>query len=99
MATPQSLPFDFESDITTTYFVDFDGGTATVIANPQNNADNNSSMIAQIVRDGGTIWSGSKVELSSNLDFSTDNTISMKVFTTAPKGTILKFKLEGGTIA
>ena len=27
----QSLPFDFESDITTDNFVDFDGGTATVI--------------------------------------------------------------------
>ncbi len=99
MATAQSLPFDFESDITTTDFVDFDGGAATVIANPQNNADNNSSMVAQIVRDLGTIWSGSKVEGSSNLDFSTYNTISMKVFTTAPVGTIVKFKLEGGTIA
>lgn len=94
----QSLPMDFESDITTSDFEDFDGGIATVIANPQNNAGNSSSMVAQIVRDGGTIWSGSKILLSSNLDFSTNGTISMKVFTTAPIGTIVKFKLEGGTI-
>jgi hypothetical protein len=98
MATAQSLPIDFESAVTTSDFVDFDGGTATVITNPQNNADNPSSKVAQIVRDGGTIWSGSKILLSSNLDFSTNGTISMKVFTTAPIGTIVKFKLEGGTI-
>lgn len=98
VATAQTLPINFESDITTSDFVDFDGGIATVIANPQNNAGNNSSTVAQIVRNGGTIWSGSKILLSSNLDFSTNGTISMKVFTMAPIGTIVKFKLEGGTV-
>jgi len=91
----QSLPFDFESDITTTDFIDFDGGVATVIPNPQMNGINTSATVAQIVRDGGTIWSGSKISLAENLDFSSFNSITMKVFTTAPIGTVVNFKLEG----
>lgn len=91
----QSLPFDFESSVVTADFVDFDGGMATVIANPQMTGINTSATVAQIIRNGGEIWSGSKVELDANLDFSTDNSISMKVFTTAPIGTVVKFKLEG----
>lgn len=91
----QSLPIDFESGVTTADFVDFDGGTATVIANPQSGGINTSATVAQIVRNGGALWAGSKIELSSNLDFSTQNRISMKVYTSAPVGTIVKFKLEG----
>jgi len=91
----QSLPFNFEGDITTENFVDFDGGTATVISNPQSSGSNTSATVAQIVRDGGTIWSGSKVQLDANLNFSENTGLSMKVWTTAPVGTQVKFKLEG----
>ena len=91
----QSLPIDFESTITTSDFIDFDGGTATVIDNPQSSGINTSNKVAQIIRDGGQIWAGSKIDLESNLDFTTMNEITMKVFTTAPIGTIVKFKLEG----
>ena len=91
----QSLPIDFETAITTADFIDFDGGTATVFANPQSAGINTSSMVAQIVRDGGEIWAGSKIELASNLDFTALSSISMKVFTAAPIGTVVKFKLEG----
>lgn len=91
----QSLPFDFENSIVTADFIDFDGGTATVIDNPQPNGINTSSKVAQIVRNGGEIWAGSKIDLAANLDFSTENSIVMKVFTTAPIGTTVKFKLEG----
>lgn len=91
----QITPIDFESSITTENFIDFDGGIATVIANPQSNGINTSANVAQIVRNGGEIWSGSKISLAANLDFSTFNVLSMKVFTTAPVGTVIKFKLEG----
>ncbi len=91
----QITPIDFESSITTENFIDFDGGIATVIANPQSNGINTSANVAQIVRNGGEIWSGSKISLAENLDFSSFNVLSMKVFTTAPVGTVVKFKLEG----
>lgn len=91
----QSLPIDFESFITTSFFTNFSGGTGTVISNPQSGGINTSATVAQIVRDGGEIWAGSKLTLDNNLDFTTMNQISMKVFTTAPVGTTIKFKLEG----
>ncbi len=91
----QSLPINFETAITTSNFENFDGGTATVIANPQPSGTNTSATVAQVVRNGGLIWSGSKMKLAQNLNFSTSATISMKVFTTAPIGTTVKFKLEG----
>jgi len=91
----QSLPFNFEGDITTSDFVDFDGGTATVVPNPSISGINTSNNVAQIVRDGGAIFAGSKIILTDNLDFSVLTKISMKVYTTAPVGTVVKFKLEG----
>jgi hypothetical protein len=90
----QSLPINFEGDVTTSDFVDFDGGTATVTTNPNPSGINTSSSVARIVRSGGTIWSGSKIILTDNLDFSVLTKIRMKVFTTAPVGTTVKFKLE-----
>lgn len=95
IANAQSLPINFEGTISTADFEDFDGGTATILANPQANGINTSPTVAQIVREGGTIWAGSKITLAENLDFSNLNTLSMKVFTSAPVGTIIKFKLEG----
>lgn len=91
----QSLPINFEGDITTSDFVDFDGGTAMVTANPSVTGINTSATVAQIVRDSGAIWAGSKILLSNNLDFSVLTKISMKVYSTAPIGTTVKFKLEG----
>ncbi|GAA4884189.1 hypothetical protein GCM10023311_03150 [Flaviramulus aquimarinus] len=91
----QSLPINFEGDVTTSDFVDFDGGTATVTANPMPSGINMSGSVGRIVRDGGAIYAGSKILLTDNLDFSVLTKITMKVYTTAPIGTIVKFKLEG----
>ncbi|MFT7078683.1 MAG: hypothetical protein ACJAZC_000210 [Cryomorphaceae bacterium] len=91
----QSLPINFEGDVATDDFVDFDGGVATVLANPLAAGINTSETVAQIVRDGGAIFAGSKISLAANLDFSVQTVLSMKVYTTAPVGTVVKFKLEG----
>jgi hypothetical protein len=91
----QSLPFYFEGDISTSDFVDFDGGVATVTTNPNPSGINTSGTVAQIIRSGGTTWSGSKVLLTDNLDFSVNTKISMKVYTEAAVGTTIKLKLEG----
>jgi len=88
------LPIDFEKEIYTSDFTDFNGGTATVMANPQQDDINPSETVGQIVRTGGDVWAGSKIQLANNLDFSTLNFITMKVFTTAPAGTTMRLKLE-----
>jgi hypothetical protein len=90
----QSLPINFEGDVTTADFVDFDGGVAEVTTNPLTDEVNASSGVARIIRDGGAIWGGSKIVLAENLDFSELTKLTMKVYTTAPVGTIVKFKLE-----
>jgi hypothetical protein len=96
----QSLPITFEGDIVTADFVDFAGGTATVVPNPLVSGINTSNTVGQIVRDGETIFAGSKILLTDNLDFSVLTKISMKVYTTAPVGTVVKLKLENqGAVA
>lgn len=95
----QSLPINFEGDITTTDFVDFDGGIATVTSNPIASGINTSNSVAQIIRNGGATYGGSKILLENNLDFSVLTKLSMKVYTTAPIGTTVKFKLEGAGVS
>ena len=90
-----SLPIDFENQVSTGNFLDFDGAGAQVIANPQKNSINPSDSVAEIVRNGGQVWAGSKLDLDANLDFSNLGFISMRVFTQAPVGTLVKLKLEG----
>ncbi len=93
----QSLPINFESTVTTSNFINFDGGTSIVIANPSKTGINLSDSVGRMVRDSGQIWAGSKIALSSNLSFSVLTKLSMKVYTTAPVGTLVKLKLESTT--
>ena len=76
----QSLPINFESDLTTSDFVSFDGGTAAVVANPLSAGINTSDSVGRIIRDGGQPYGGGKVLLEDNLDFSVLTKISMKVY-------------------
>jgi hypothetical protein len=95
-ARAQSLPFDFEAGGTASLFTDFNGGYSGVVGNPMVSSINSSDSVARIIRSGGDIWAGSKIILASNLDFSVMTKIVMKVYTTAPVGTVAKLKLEGG---
>lgn len=90
-----SLPMDFESG--TISFIDFSGGTATVIPNPQPSGINTSATVAQIVRNGGEIWAGSKLHLEEKIDFSTVNAITMKVLSNRADVPV-KIKLEGDAV-
>lgn len=90
----QSLPITFEGDVITSDFNNFSGAAATVVANPVPGGINTSATVGQMVRFGGDIWAGSKIILTNDLDFSVLSKIEMKVYTTAPIGTVIKFKLE-----
>lgn len=87
-----TLPIYFETGDFS--FVDFDGGAATVIANPQSSGSNTSATVAQIIRNGGAVYGGSKLLLNSKIDFSSAATITMKVFS-ARAGVPVLLKLEG----
>ena len=91
-----SLPVDFENNqVLIEDIVNFDGGTGSVVSNPQIDDNNPSEQVGVITRDGGNIWAGSYIELDSYLDFSTNTHISMSVYTPI-SGLTVKFKLEGG---
>ena len=88
-----ALPINFEDgQVSTESFVDFSGGTGTVVDNPFISDDNPSNTVGKIVRDGGDIWAGSYLIISP-LDFSTETTIKMSVYSVSP-GLLVKFKLE-----
>ena len=87
-----SLPLDFENGPYT--FNDFDGGITTVITNPQSAGINTSANVAEQVRNGGATWGGGWILLDSYLDFTTNNTFTMKVYSPAI-GLPVLLKLEG----
>jgi hypothetical protein len=91
-----TLPIDFEGGtVVNGDFTNFDGGTATVIANPQSGGPNTSATVGQMVRNGGQVWAGAYLTTPANVDFSTNPIICMQVWTTAPIGTRIALKMEG----
>ncbi|MDB2317473.1 hypothetical protein N9V23_01825 [Flavobacteriales bacterium] len=86
---PLVLPIDFESTVNMVTFGG-DDASATTVADPVS-ADN---QVGQIIRNGGDMWQGAKIVVDT-LDFESLSTITMKVYTEAPVGTTVKFKLEG----
>jgi len=88
------LPIDFESSTTTYTFSDFEGGVATVIANPDASGINTSAMVGSMVKNAGQNFGGSTLALSGPIDFGTSNAFTMKVWSNAVGQRVL-FKLEG----
>jgi hypothetical protein len=74
------LPLDFESATLTYAFTDFDGGNVTVISNPQSGGINTSSKVARMVKNAGQTWGGSYLALANPINFSTQKTFKMKVY-------------------
>ena len=72
-----SIPLDFE---TATTWVDFDGGVLTTVTNPHNNSGNNSANVGKMVKNSGQVWGGSSLVLSSAMDFNSNNTFTLKVY-------------------
>ena len=91
----QTILLDFESSTTWT---DFDGGVLTTIVNPHNNSDNNSANVGQMVKNAGQPWGGSWTQLGSAIDFTNNNTLSLKVFSSRVGAKVL-LKVENATDA
>lgn len=92
------LPVDFESTVLTYTFTNFDGGQASVIANPDASGVNTSGKVAKMIKGAGQPWAGAYLTLDKAIDFSGSKTFKMKVW--APKiGTKVLLKVENGTTA
>jgi len=87
------LPLDFESATIEYTWNDFDGGSVTVIDNPQPSGINSSGKVAQMVKSAGQTWGGSWIALEEPIDFSSLRTMTMKVY--APRsGAKVLLKVE-----
>jgi len=91
VALAQNFPIDFE---TGTYNItNFDGGSLTVIDNPQSSGINTSAKVAQMIKNAGQPWAGSYITLADPIDFSTKKIFKMKVFS-LKAGTKVLLKVE-----
>jgi len=93
---PLVLPLDFETAGQTYTFINFDGGDATVIDNPQKNTINTSSKVGKMVKNAGQVWGGSLIQLSSPIDFSVNKIMRMKVYSPRVGAKVL-LKVENAT--
>jgi hypothetical protein len=78
--TTLTLPLDFESSTLNFAFTNFDGGNVTVVNNPQVGGINTSSKVARMVKGAGQTWGGSFITLDAPINFATQKTVKMKVF-------------------
>ena len=75
-----ALPLTFESTTLNYVWNDFEGGTVTIINNPQSGGINTSAKVARMVKNPGQTYGGSFLTLSGPMDFSVLKTMKMKVF-------------------
>ncbi|WP_405607724.1 PKD domain protein [Polaribacter sp. Asnod1-A03] len=87
-----SPKLDFEPDYE---FSSFDGGELSVVANPDING-NSSSMVAQLVKNAGQTWAGSKITVPTPFSFTGETSVKVKVW--SPRaGLNLLLKFEDAT--
>ena len=95
-ATALVLPLTFESSTINYAFTNFDGGAVTIVNNPASSAANSSAKVAKMVKGAGQSWGGSYITLDNRIDFSTNKTFKVKVY--SPRvGAKLLLKVENLT--
>jgi hypothetical protein len=96
IADPVLLPLTFESATLQYGFVNFGGGDASVIANPQQNGINTSAKVGRMIKYAPEGWGGSFISLSAPIDFSANKIFRMKVFSPRVGARVL-LKVENAT--
>ncbi len=95
-ATSLALPLTFESSVINYAFTNFDGGAVTIENNPASSSANSSAKVAKMVKGAGQTWGGSYIALDNPIDFSTNKTFKVKVY--SPRvGAKLLLKVENLT--
>jgi hypothetical protein len=95
--TPESvtLPLDFELSNPANYaFSGFEGAETTVVDNPFSNGINTSATVMESIKTNGALFfAGTSIDLDEPIDFSSTQTLKMKVY--SPKANIpIRFALE-----
>ncbi len=95
-SVPLTIPVNFESSLIKYNFTDFDGGKASVVANPKSDAVDASSMVEKMVKTAGQTWGGSYLTLDNPIDFSQGKTFKMSVLSPRVGAKVL-LKVENPT--
>jgi hypothetical protein len=91
-----ALPLTFQSTTFAYPFVDFGGGVATVVNNPNASGINNSTKVGKMVKGPPEVYGGSFIELVNPINFSVLRTFKVKVY--SPRiGARLLLKVENAT--
>lgn len=88
-----ALPINFETVVAVG---GFDNAVGERVPNPFQTGINTSATVGKLTRPNGGPYAGSRITLTSPIDFATNPILSMKVYCTEPIGHLLKVKFEGG---
>ncbi len=94
-----SLITDFEADPASYDFGPdggFGGGAASVIANPQVDANNGSAQVGEMLKFAGEVFGGATLALDTPVDVPPNSVFTMNVW--AQRSVRVLFKLEGGPV-
>jgi len=95
VSAPSGLTlYNFETGTFT--FTNFDGGNASVIANPHSGGINTSAKVGQMIKGAGQTWGGAWIDYGSPIDFSSRKTMKMKVYSPRVGAKVL-LKVENAT--
>ncbi len=88
-----TFPITYESATLDYSFIDFAGGSTSVITNPHKNGINTSNKVCQMVKYAGQVYGGCIKKLGDPIDFTTKKTFKIKVY--SPRvGAKMLFKVE-----
>jgi hypothetical protein len=91
-----ALPLDFQSTTYAYPFVNFGGGVASVVNNPNASGINTSTKVGKMVKGPPEVYGGSFIELVNPINFSVLKTFKVKVY--SPRiGARLLLKVENAT--
>lgn len=89
--TGETLTTDFESTPDSYAFSDFNGGAASVLANPDSSGINTSSQVGQMVKSAGETWGGSTLTFSTPVAIPANSMVKMKVWSSRAVPVLVKF--------
>jgi len=87
---------EFEGDIASYEFNNFDGGVSTVVSNPDATGINTSAQVVKMEKFAGQTWGGSTLLAVTPFNLPADSSFTLKVWST--RAVDVLFKLEGGPV-
>lgn len=87
----ESITLDFEDSPTAYAFNDFDGGAASVVANPEATGINTSAQVGQMQKSAGQTWGGSTMTFATPVAIPANSIVTMKVWSSRAVPVLVKF--------